>query len=72
MSKLLKTLGLKELETSKKDEFNKYLLEFKEDNYSHIGYYLTNLAKIIIGMEPSRISPENKFVNSFFNYPPKR
>lgn len=72
MSRLLEILGLKELEVSKKDEFNKYALEFKENNYQHIGCYILNFTKIAIGIEPSKISPENKFVNSYFNYPPKK
>jgi len=61
MSKLLNFLGLKKLDLPKYKEIQNQLQEFKDEKYSHKAYYISNLLKVGLGLEPSRISATNRF-----------
>ena len=40
------------------------LREFREEKYQFKSYYFKNIIKILVGLEPSYVSPKNLLVNS--------
>lgn len=58
MSKLSKILNERRI------EIKEQLEEFKENNYSHKVYYLSNILKASLGLEPLRVDPNNWFVRT--------
>ena len=53
--------------TKLESKIKEQITKWKEDNFNHPIYYLSNMVKLAFGYEPSYISPNNILVNSYIN-----